>query len=455
MDIKFESTDKVSGKLTVNVTLEDYQAELEKSLKKFRSQARMNGFRPGCVPMGLVKKLYGPEAKAEEVSKAVSKGIDEYLKKNNIKVLGHVFPSPDQKEQDYKTDDNFTYTLDLAIEPEISVELGKDDKFTYYDIDIDDAYVDKRIGEICNRYGEFKSADAYSKDEKGAYLTGDLLEQESSEGEEPLKVEGVYISPEYVKDEEQKKLFDGAKKGDVITIKPISLYSDETQVVSMLKIQKEDLPKHSGNFTYTVTDIKHQVPAKIDQSLFDKVFGKDTVKDEKAFREKIREEETKSQTVNSDFKFYDDLKKYAIKKAGEMQFSEPMLKRLIKENNPKADDKFIDEHYNDAVEDLKWQLVRDRLVEQAGITADRKELEAMAYERTRANFAAYGMQLPDELIQKYTEKSLKDEKQMEGIFNELIVNKIIAAYKDKVTLEHKKISMPDFEKMVKEDYAEK
>ena len=262
MDIKFENIDKVSGKLTVKVAPEDYQEGLEKSLKEFRRKANMKGFRPGCVPMSLVKKLYGPEAKAEEVSKTVNKAISDYFKENKINVLGHVLPNSEQKEQDYKERDDFEYIMDVAIEPNIEVSLDKKDKLTYYDIEVSDKFVDERINEMLMAQGTFEQVNEY---QKGDYMKGDLVEVAAAEDVEPLKVEGVLISPEYVKDEEQKKIFDGAKKDDVLTIKPASLYGDETQAASILKIKKEELKNHEGNFTYTITEINHRKPAELNQ----------------------------------------------------------------------------------------------------------------------------------------------------------------------------------------------
>ena len=374
MDIKFENIDKVSGKLTVKVAPEDYQEGLEKSLKEFRRKANMKGFRPGCVPMSLVKKLYGPEAKAEEVSKAVNKAISDYFKENKINVLGHVLPNSEQKEQDYKERDDFEYIMDVAIEPNIEVSLDKKDKLTYYDIEVSDKFVDERINEMLMAQGTFEQVNEY---QKGDYMKGDLVEVAAAEGVEPLKVEGVLISPEYVKDEEQKKIFDGAKKDDVLTIKPASLYGDETQAASMLKIKKEELKNHEGNFTYTITEINHRKPAELNQEFFDNALGKDAVKDKKEFREKVREEYNKAQTANADYKFFEDLRVYALKKAGELEFSEPLLKRLMKENNPSKDEKYIDDNYAGATEQLKWQLVRDHLAVAAGIKVEDADVRAM------------------------------------------------------------------------------
>lgn len=447
MNIKFENIDKVSAKLTVNVTPEDYQEGLEKSLKTFRRTAQMKGFRPGCVPMGLIKKLYGPEAKAEEISKTVNKAITDYFKDNNIAILGHVMPNSEQKEQDYKEGENFEYVMDVALEPKFEVALDKNDKVPYYDITVTDKFVDERISEMLTQQGTFEEVDAY---QEGDYMKGDLVEVAPAEGAEPLKVEGVLIAPQYVK-EDQRQLFDGAKKNDVITLNPASLHENETQTAAMLKIKKEELAAHNGDFTYTITEINHRKPAEMNQEFFDRMFGENVVKDEAEFRAKLTEEYNKAQGSNSNYKFFEDLKAAALKKAGEMEFSETLLKRLMKENNPDKDDKYIDDNYAGAAEQLKWQLVRDRLALAANIKIEDSDIREIAKERTRSQFAAYGMNLPEDVVEKYAEKSLKEDNQIEELFYQALSEKLISAYKEIVTLDHKTVTLEEFDKIVKEE----
>ena len=191
-------------------------------------------------------------------------------------------------------------------------------------------------------------------------------------------------------------------KDDALTIKPTSLYGDETQAASMLKIKKEELKNHEGNFTYTITEINHRKPAELNQEFFDNALGKAAAKDENEFREKVREEYNKAQTANADYKFFEDLRVYALKKAGELEFSEPLLKRLMKETNPSKDDKYIDDNYAGATEQLKWQLVRDHLAVAAGIKVEDADILDMARKVTRAQFAQYGMMnVPEDLLDKY------------------------------------------------------
>lgn len=445
MDIKLENVDSVSALLTVNVKADDYNESLEKSLKAYRRKAQMNGFRPGCVPLNIVKKLYGPAAKAEEISKTVSKGIEDYLKENKIGILGHILENENQKPQDYEKGEEFEFLFDIALAPKFDIELTADDKLPYYDIQITDEYVDERVKEYALARGKFEQVDNY---EKGDYMKGDLVELTPAEGEEALKVEDVLISPDYLKDDAQKALFDNAKKGDVITVTPAKMYDGDAQVSSMLKIKSDEVEKHSGEFTYTITEINHRVPAEMNQEFFDSIFGKDQVKDEAEFRDKIRKNIEASNVTNSNYKFIMDLQDYAFEKAGKIEYSERLLKRLMKENNPKKDDKFIDDNYPAAVRQLTWQEIKSQLAVKADIKVENDDIKEAARRTTREQFAQYGMNLPEDVLEKYAEETLKKREQLDRLIDDVIDTKLIDAYKEKVTLEHKTVTLDEFNQLL-------
>lgn len=445
MDIKLENVDSVSALLTVNVKADDYNESLEKSLKAYRRKAQMNGFRPGCVPLNIVKKLYGPAAKAEEISKTVSKGIEDYLKENKIGILGHILENENQKPQDYEKGEEFEFLFDIALAPKFDIELTADDKLPYYDIQITDEYIDERVKEYALARGKFEQVDNY---EKGDYMKGDLVELTPAEGEEALKVEDVLISPDYLKDDAQKALFDNAKKGDVITVTPAKMYDGDAQVSSMLKIKSEEVEKHSGEFIYTITEINHRVPAEMNQEFFDGIFGKDQVKDEAEFRDKIRKNIEASNVTNSNYKFIMDLQDYAFEKAGKIEYSERLLKRLMKENNPKKDDKFIDDNYPAAVRQLTWQEIKSQLAVKADIKVENDDIKEAARRTTREQFAQYGMNLPEDVLEKYAEETLKKREQLDRLIDDVIDTKLIDAYKEKVTLEHKTVTLDEFNQLL-------
>lgn len=279
-------------------------------------------------------------------------------------------------------------------------------------------------------------------------MKGDLVELNPAEGEEALKVEEVLISPEYLKDDAQKALFDNAKKGDVITVTPSKMYDGDAQVAAMLKIKAEEVAKHAGEFTYTINEINHRVPAELNQELFDSVLGKDQAKDEKEFREGIRKNFEASNVTNSNYKFLMDLQDYAMEKAGEIEFSEPLLKRLMKENNPDRDDKFIDENYPAAIRQLKWQEIKNQLAVKAGIKVENNDIKEAARRTTREQFAQYGMNLPEDVVEKYAEETLKKGDQIERLIDDVIDNKLIDSYKGIMTLEHKSVTLDEFNKLL-------
>ena len=279
-------------------------------------------------------------------------------------------------------------------------------------------------------------------------MKGDLVELTPAEGEEALKVEDVLISPDYLKDDAQKALFDNAKKGDVITVTPAKMYDGDAQVSSMLKIKSDEVEKHSGEFTYTITEINHRVPAEMNQEFFDSIFGKDQVKDEAEFRDKIRKNIEASNVTNSNYKFIMDLQDYAFEKAGKIEYSERLLKRLMKENNPKKDDKFIDDNYPAAVRQLTWQEIKSQLAVKADIKVENDDIKEAARRTTREQFAQYGMNLPEDVLEKYAEETLKKREQLDRLIDDVIDTKLIDAYKEKVTLEHKTVTLDEFNQLL-------
>ncbi len=436
-----ESAGKASALMTVSVKAADYADSLEKSLKACRRKAQMKGFRPGCVPMSIVKRLYGPSLKAEEVSKAVDKAVGDYLDEHKTGILGHILENEGQKPQDYVNGEDFEFLFDIALAPVFTIELTAEDRLPYYDIVVSDELVSRRTDEIALARGRFEQADSYAE---GGYIKGDLAELSPAEGEEPLKVSGAVVSPEYVSDEEQRKLLAGARKGGTLTVVPAKMYGSGAQLASMLKVKPEEAARHTGAFAYTVTEINRRVPAALDQELFDSVLGKGQAASEEEFRAKIRGGMEAANLTNSDYKFLMDLQDYALDKAGGMEFSEPLLKRLMKENNPDKDDKFIDDSYPAAIRGLKWREVKSRLAVQAGVKVGDDDVREAARRAAREQFAQYGMTLPGDVIEKYARESLAKKEQVDRFVDEVIDAKLISAYKGIVTLERKSVTPDEF-----------
>lgn len=454
MKVSFDCPDKINGLLTVTIEEDDYKNDVEKELKNYRKRANVPGFRPGMVPMGLIRRQFGNSVKMDVVNHKLSDEVNKYITDNKINMLGMPLGSDKQEPVDLEKPAPYTFMFDIAVAPEFDIELSDKDTIDYYDITVDDKLVDQQVEGFASRFGNYQKADAY---QEGDVLKGDLreLDADGNTKEGGLEVEGASIMPQYLKNDDQKKLFEGAKAGDIITINPYKAYDGGAEVATLLRVERDKRDQYQGDFSYQITEVQHFEKHAVDQELFDQVFGKDEVKDEKAFREKIREGVKEQLAVDEDFRFLQDLRKYVVKKIGQLTYPDTLLKRVLKENNKDKDDAFIDKNYESSLEDLTWSLAKDKLGEKAGVKINDDDVKNVAREVARAQFAQYGMQnVGEEYVDNYANELLKQKGTANQFAERAIDEKLVAAVKPTVKLNHKEISLEDFNKMVTEEQAQ-
>jgi trigger factor len=452
MKITFDCPDKINGLLTMTVEAADYQEQVEKTLKNYRRKAQVPGFRPGMVPMGMIKKQYGTAVKVDEVNKLMGEKLYEYIRENKIQMLGEPLPNQEkQVPQDFEKDAELTFVFDIAVAPEFKVELTNKDKIDYYKIKVDDKLIDDQVQMYQSQAGEFVKAEVFSGNDT---ITGDLreLDAEGNTKEGGITTEGGMIMPAYIKDEDQKKLFDGCKPGDIITFNPKKAYPDnDAEVAALLKVQKDDVKDLTADFSYQVTEIRHYQPAEVDQKLFDRVFGEGTVTDEKAFREKIVESIAPQLQQNSDYKFLLDIRQYVEKKVGDLQFPEALLKRMMLQNNQDKGADYVEKNFEGSIKELKWHLIKEQIVAANNIKVEEADLKAVAKEVIRAQFAQYGMSnVPDDVLENYAAEQLKKRENVDNFVDRAVDMKLTEALKNVVKLNEKEVSLEDFNKQMQE-----
>lgn len=452
MDIQFEKIGKVSGEITINMVKADYEANVNKALKDLGKKVQMPGFRPGHVPASLVKKMYGVQAKADEVNKLLQDSLFDFIKTKKINMLGEPLGSDKQTPQDIEKQDDFTFIFDIAIAPKFKAELGEDDTIDYYDIEVSDDTITKQLGAMQQQAGHPESVDAY---EDRDILRGTLaeLDENGQPKENGIVVETASLMPSYFQNDDQKKIFEGAKKNDVITFNPTTAYNEnEAELSSLFKIERDDVKEHTGDFSFQVNEISRFVPASLDQEFFDKVFGKDEVKSEDEARTKIKESINELQKNDSDYKFLLDVRAYAENKVGTLEFPDELLKKIMKANNKDKDDKFIEDNYAKSIEELKWSLIKDQLAKANKIKVNDKDVKEAAIQAARFQFAQYGMNnIPDEYLENYALEMLKHQEQVNSLIERCVDQKLSEALKSVVKLNHKSISQEDFAKMFEEN----
>ncbi|UKK59973.1 trigger factor [Prevotella communis] len=451
MNIKFESADKINGLMTISIEQADYQEAVDKKLKEYRKKAQVPGFRPGMVPMGLIKKQYGTAVKVDEVNRILGEKLYEYVRENKIQMLGEPLPNEEkQQPQDLAGDGPFEFVFDIAVAPEFKAELTGKDKVTFYNIKVDDKLIDDQVQMYASQAGEFVEAKEWSGNDT---LKGDIrqLDKKGNTLEGGITVEGGMIMPSYVKGEDEKKKFDGAKLGDIITFNPKKAYPDnDAEVAALLKTDKEAVKDLDSDFSFQITEIRHFQPAAVDAKLFEKVFG-EGVKDEADFRQRIADSLKGQLVLNSDFKFLRDVRAYVEKKVGDLQFPETLLKRVMLNNNKDKGEEFVEKNFKASIDELKWHLIKEQLVAATGIKVEDADLKAVAKDAIRAQFAQYGMtNIPEDVLDNYAEEQLKKRENVESFVERAIDVKLTQALKGIVKLTEKEVTLDEFNKMMQE-----
>ena len=446
MEFTLKNQDATSAILSVNIQEADYAALVEKQLKNFRQKANIPGFRPGMVPMGLIKKQYGTAVKAEEINKLLQTKIFEYIRENKIDMLGEPLPIEEQQANINMVEDKeFTFEFEIALAPKFDAVLDKNDALAYYKIQPTDEMVQSQVDAFAQRCGEYKQVEAY---ENGDMLKGTLTEAV----ENGIVVREAVMMPSYMKNDEQKALFAGAKVNDVVTFNPFAAFDgNEAELASLLKVEKSEVAAHNGEFTFAVTEITRFVASEINQNVFDAAFGKDAVKSEEEFRAKIAEQFEARFEVESDYKLLMDVRDYLMNKVGKLEFNEAILRRIMDSN--KAEGEVVsEEDFQKSLTELRWHLVKEQLAKKFEIKIDDNDVLNVAKGATRDQFAQYGMaNVPEDLLENYAKEMLKQEKTREALINRAVDVKLIQSIKAAITLNEEKVSVDEFNKKVSEN----
>jgi len=450
MNIVRKDLDLNNAIVTLSIEKADYTENVDKKLRETRKKANIPGFRPGMVPAGLIKKMYGKQMVAEEINKMVSDQLYNYIRENNVNLLGEPLPNvTEQKVIDFDTQEDFEFVFDLGIAPEFEVELTKKDKVKFYTITVSDEMIENQVKSYTGRYGKYIQEEVV---EEKDMLKGELLEMADGKvNESGIKVQDATLTAAYMKDDAQKALFVGAKKGDIITFNPTKAFESEAEVSSMLKISKDAAKDVVADFQLKIESITRYHESAIDQELFDKVYGDGVVKTEEEFRAKIKENIQENLNADSEYKFGIDAQKVLVDKYNELVFPDAFLKRWVLSSNENITSETLEEDFPKMIENLKWQLIKNKLEKTNDVKVDKDDIDAYARKMAKAQFAQYGMiGMDDEIIANYAKDMMKKEETLRNIMEKVAEEKVLAAIKGSVKLENKEITIEEFNKMFEE-----
>ena len=449
MNVSLEKNDDaVSGIVKLEIVKDDYAGLVDKSLRSVRQKANVPGFRRGMVPMGLVKKMFGKQVLVDEVNKLVSESLFNYIRDNGLRVLGQPIPNmTEQKPLDFDKDENFEFCFDVALAPEIHIELSKEDKLPFYQVIVDDEMVNNQVQSYRANFGSY---DKVEEVEEADILKGTVAELENGAPKEGgIVVEEVILRPSYLKNEEEKAKFIGAKVNTVVVFNPNKAYDGaEADIASLLKMDKENVAGIDADFSFEIKEILRHKDAELNQEFFDKIVGENAVSSEEEFRGKIKESMTEQFAPQSNFKFLTDARDMLEAKVGELKFADEVLKRWLQVANENSTREKIDEDYPRLVKDLKYQLIKDELVRRNALRATDDDIEQFAERVAKAQFAQYGMMfVPGDVLKNYATDMLKNKQTLQNVAERVIEEKLAEWLKEQVELEVKEVTADEFGKL--------
>jgi trigger factor len=443
MNITKETIDELNARVTIKLEPADYQPQVEKTLKEHARKAKMPGFRPGKVPVGVVKKMYGPSVLVDEVNKMLGNKLYEYIGNEKLEILGNPLPSETVKPKaDWDNPADMEFTYDLGLAPKIELDLGKNFKFDQYVIEATDKDIETSLDNISKRSGEMIEHDTIA-DNDLVRVQWVELEDDGS-----IKEGGVLnsssISLDNLKDDVKKPLI-GKKLEDTLTVKFRDFSKNEADMAAMLAVSKEELPSVNENFKITIEKIQRLKPAELNEELFKKMYPDGSVTNLNEMKEKIKADYAAYFEKESDRKLKNDMVLDLIKNT-KIELPDEFLKRwLLTVGEKKPSREQIEEEYPNYKDGLKWQLIENKIIRDNDIRVSHDELKDGVREQLRAQFAQYGIQqADDEMMNDMVEKFMKREDEVRRVNDQLYDNKVMEFFKSKATLNEKKTSSEKF-----------
>ncbi|MGB3144854.1 MAG: trigger factor [Maribacter sp.] len=440
MNITKEQIDNLNAVVKVAITKEDYQDKVDTILKDYKKQANIPGFRKGQVPMGLIKKQYGKAVLVDEVNKLLQDNLNKYLTEEKLDVLGN--PLPKQQDNFDWDQEELAFEFELGLAPEFEVALKTDKAITQYKIVADEKMLDEQIERIQKQYGKLVSKEEVGKnDEVSGTFTNEAEEIDNKS----------MLEMDKVKSKNAKEALLGKKVGDVVSISTKGLLKEDYLLSSVLGVDKEKAESLDTEVSFTISEINEREPAELNQELFDKLFGPDTVKSEKEMKEKIKEDSEKQFEQQSDQKLLNDVTEYFIDNT---QFELPagFLTKWIQTTGEKPlSEEEASAEYEKSEKGLRYQLIEGKIIRDNELQVQFDELKEFAKGFIRQQMAQFGQMDPkDEELDSIAARVLGNQDEVKRLSEQLMSQKLLNLYKEKANLKPKEVT---YENFVKEVYG--
>ena len=438
MDITRENTDALNAVVKVDIIADDYQPKVDKILVDYRKKADIPGFRKGHVPMGMIKKQYEKSVMIDEVNKLLQDSLNKYLTEEKIEILGN--PIPKSQENFTWDTKNFSFEFELGLVPQFEVNLTSKKKITKYVINADDSLIDKEVENLQSRYGKMSAVDIINENTN---VTGTFVNEEKEiENKSTINLSDI-------KGKTNLKKFVGSKVGDVIELKTKSLFSDDSKLMGALGLSNEEIEGLNIKVLFTIEETTEIELADLDQELFDKLFTDGSVKSVTELRNKIKEDAEKQFLQQADQQLLNSVTEFLIDNTSFDLPSEFLQKWLATAGEKQLTPEEAAEEYNKSEKGLRYQLIQEKILKENDIKLDYEELKDYAKGFIRTQMAQFGNMNPEDAeLDDIANRILGNQEEAKKLQDQLMSQKLMTFYKEKMTFKTKKVTYEGFIKEV-------
>lgn len=445
MNISHQNIDEINAVITVDLSPEDYNPQIDKAIKEQAKKAKLPGFRPGMVPVSHIRRTYGKAILFDEINRLVSDQINQYISENKLEILGQPLPKEDDKS-DYNWDfnDTFSFNYEIGLAPQFEVPFNEKSKFSEYVIKADEETLQSRVKNLRRSYGKMTNPDV-SEDGDVLYSELKQLDADGNELEGGI-VNTASVRTDLVDDKKIKKTLVGLKKDDELTLDVKKAFKNAGDIARILGIEEAAVESlENTTFKLAVKNINRLEEAELTEDFYNKLFGEGVVKTEAEFTEKVKEEVESNLAQNAAQKLQNDLYLKGLE-AVNVDFPEAFLKKWLKATNPEIKEDELEEGFADFVKNLKWTLIENRIITQNNLEVKYEEVLALAKERIAAQIKMYspGQEPTEEQLSQYAVQLLGDKEQANRLFDEVKALKVFDYLKGLVKLEKKEIEYNKF-----------
>ena len=441
MKVSKKDIDKLNSVLSVEIQKKDYESNVDKVLKDYRKRANIPGFRKGHTPIGLIKKQYGMSVKVDEINKLMQKGLSDYLNTEKLAILGN--PIPVEKNEIDWNSDVLAFDFEIGLSPEFDVNLKNKNAIPSYEIDVDKKMIDDQIKNIQNQYGKLVSRD---KVEDGFEINGTFSNEEFEvENKSNFKLENV-------KGKSNKEILSNLKLGESVDLKTKGLFKNESDLSFHLKLNNENKDKIK-TVNFSLNEINERQPADLDQELFDKLFGKDSVKTVTELKKKLKSDAESNFVNQTDQKLLNDVTEYLIENT-KFNLPDEFLKKWMQTaGEKKLSVVEAESEYEKSEKGLRYQLIEAKLIEQNDIKIDPSQIKNFAKELIKSQMKQYGQHNPDEKeLESISQRILSNKEEVKRISDQLLSKKLIELFKSNLKFKNNKVT---YDKFIEMAYAKK